>query len=30
MAILSFNGRVNSAVRIVTKQYPQEKLDEAD
>lgn len=30
MAILSFNGRVNIAVRIVTKQYPQAKLYEAD
>lgn len=30
MAILSFNGRVNIAVRIVTGQYPQAKLYEAD
>lgn len=30
MAILSFNGRVNIAVRIVTEQYPQAKLYEAD
>jgi len=30
MAILSFNGRVNIAVRIVTEQYPEAKLYEAD
>jgi hypothetical protein len=30
MAILSFNGRVNIAVRIVTEQYPAAKLYEAD
>ena len=30
MAMLSFNGRVNIAVRIVTEQYPQAKLYEAD
>lgn len=30
MAILSFNGRVNIAVRIVTEQYPKAKLYEAD
>jgi hypothetical protein len=30
MAILSFNGRVNIAVRIVTEKYPQAKLYEAD
>jgi hypothetical protein len=30
MAILSFDGRVNIAVRIVTEQYPQAKLYEAD
>ena len=30
MAILSFNGRVNIAVRIVTQQYPQAALYEAD
>jgi len=30
MAILSFNGRVNIAVRIVTDKYPQAKLYEAD
>lgn len=29
MAILSFNGAVNIAVRIVTEQYPQAKLYEA-
>jgi hypothetical protein len=30
MAILSFDGRVNIAVRIVTEKYPQAKLYEAD
>lgn len=30
MAILSFNGRVNIAVRMVTEAYPQAKLYEAD
>ncbi len=30
MAILSFDGRVNIAVRIVTEQYPHAKLYEAD
>jgi len=30
MAILSFNGRVNIAVRIVTEQYPEAKLYEAE
>ena len=30
MAILSFNGRVNIAVRIVTEKYPEAKLYEAD
>lgn len=30
MAILSFDGRVNIAVRIVTERYPQAKLYEAD
>lgn len=30
MAILSFNGRVNIAVRIVTEKYPKAKLYEAD
>ncbi len=30
MAILSFNGRVNIAVRIVTEQYPKARLYEAD
>ena len=30
MAVLSFNGRVNIAVRIVTEQYPEAKLYEAD
>lgn len=30
MAILSFNGRVNIAVRIVTEKYPAAKLYEAD
>lgn len=30
MTILSFNGRVNIAVRIVTEQYPQAILYEAD
>ena len=30
MAILSFNGRVNIAVRIVTGEYPEAKLYEAD
>jgi hypothetical protein len=30
MAILSFNGRVNIAVRIVKGQYPQAELYEAD
>lgn len=30
MAILSFNGRVNIAVRIVTEQYPGAQLYEAD
>ena len=30
MAILSFNGRVNIAVRIVTEQYPKAALYEAD
>jgi hypothetical protein len=30
MAILSFNGRVNIAVRIVSEQYPEAKLYEAD
>lgn len=30
MAILSFDGRVNIAVRIVTEQYPEAKLLEAD
>ncbi|HQT27259.1 MAG TPA: hypothetical protein PLK99_11830, partial [Burkholderiales bacterium] len=30
MAILSFDGRVNIAVRIVTEQYPQARLYEAD
>ena len=30
MAILSFNGNVNIAVRIVTGQYPDAKLYEAD
>ena len=30
MTILSFNGRVNIAVRIVTEHYPQAKLYEAD
>jgi len=30
MAILSFNGRVNIAVRIVTAAYPEAKLYEAD
>jgi hypothetical protein len=30
MAILSFNGRVNIAVRIVTEKFPQAKLYEAD
>ena len=30
MAIFSFNGRVNIAVRIVTEQYPQAVLYEAD
>ena len=30
MAILSFDGRVNIAVRIVTEQYAQAKLYEAD
>lgn len=30
MAILSFNGRVNIAVRIVTEKYPQAKLYEVD
>ena len=30
MAILSFNGCVNIAVRIVTEKYPQAKLYEAD
>ncbi|MGN7613486.1 hypothetical protein ACQZV8_15540 [Magnetococcales bacterium HHB-1] len=30
MAILSFDGRVNIAVRIVTEQYPEAKLYEAD
>lgn len=30
MAILSFNGRVNIAVRIVTGKYPEAKLYEAE
>jgi len=30
MAILSFDGRVNIAVRIVTEKYPHAKLYEAD
>ena len=30
MAILSFDGRVNIAVRIVQEQYPEAKLYEAD
>lgn len=30
MAILSFNGRVNIAVRIVKEQYPEANLYEAD
>jgi hypothetical protein len=30
MAILSFNGRVNIAVRIVKEQYPEAELYEAD
>lgn len=30
MAILSFDGRVNIAVRIVTEKYPKAKLYEAD
>lgn len=30
MAILSFNGRVNIAVRIVTEKYPEAKLYEAE
>ena len=30
MAILSFNGRVNIAVRKVTEKYPRAKLYEAD
>jgi hypothetical protein len=30
MAILSFNGRINIAVRIVIEQYPEAKLYEAD
>ncbi len=30
MAILSFDGRVNIAVRIVTEKYPEAKLYEAD
>lgn len=30
MAILSFNGRVNIAVRIVKEQYPKAELYEAD
>lgn len=30
MAILSFNGMVNIAVRTVTEQYPEAKLYEAD
>lgn len=30
MAILSFNGRVNIAVRIVTEKYPEAKLYEVD
>lgn len=30
MSILSFNGCVNIAVRIVTEQYPEAKLYEAD
>ncbi|RPH30729.1 MAG: hypothetical protein EHM93_15340 [Bacteroidales bacterium] len=30
MAILSFNGRVNIAVRIVTEKFPKAKLYEAD
>jgi len=30
MAILSFDGRVNIAVRIVTEQYPEAQLYEAD
>jgi len=30
MAILSFDGRVNIAVRIVTEQYPKAQLYEAD
>lgn len=30
MAVLSFDGRVNIAVRIVTEQYPNAKLLEAD
>ncbi|MGR9071832.1 MAG: hypothetical protein ACU833_02075 [Gammaproteobacteria bacterium] len=30
MAILSFNGRVNIAVRIVGEKYPEAKLYEAD
>ena len=30
MTILSFDGRVNIAVRIVTARYPQAKLYEAD